>query len=121
MSGFSLYYSHLMFTHIGLQKVATHFSAQRREVLNERRQRVQMPSKPAFTAEARLYFTFSRTDVSLFLLQDEEGERRISFFGSSCTCLLCPDPANPATLMCVPLVLTQSPTDFSEKTCGNKA
>lgn len=77
--------------------------------------------KTSLHSRSRLRFTFSRTDFSVFLLQDREGERRISFLGSTCICLFCPDPANASALVCIPLVLTQSPTDFSEKTCGNEA
>lgn len=36
----------------GSLKVAIHFLAQSREVMNERLQREQMPSKPALPAEA---------------------------------------------------------------------
>lgn len=38
--------------------VYAHFSAQTRKVLNERLQRMQMPSKPAFTAEAGYILLF---------------------------------------------------------------
>ena len=64
--------------------------------------------KTSLHSRSRPRFTFSRTD--LFLLQAREGERRISFLGSTCICLLCPDPANPSALVGVPLVLTQTPT-----------
>lgn len=89
--------------------MATHFSAQTREVLNERLQRVQMPSKTSLQSRNKLRFTSSRTDFSLFLLQDREGERRTLFLRSACICLLWPDPATPSTLVCVSLVLTWSP------------
>lgn len=55
----------LMFTYVGLHKVAMHFLAQTREVLNERIQKEQMPCKPACRAEASCMVLFPE-QISLY-------------------------------------------------------
>lgn len=50
--------------------------------------------KTSLPSRSRLHFNCSRTNFSLSLLQEREGERRIFFLGSTFICLLCPDSAN---------------------------
>lgn len=70
MSGFLLHYSHLMFTHIFQPKPERFWMKDYKECKCPQNQ-------PSQQKQAKFYFFQNR--FLLFILQDREGERRISF------------------------------------------